>query len=287
MSARRHATTILKNLYGFLTAQNYLMGNPWSGVAMPRVNGRRLDISRSFTDAQWLFIIKQFQQWDEARPEGVEQPESELRVFFILNFLYTTGLRLSEAVQARVSELRWVEYPPGQGQHQPTEGWELTVVGKGGKQREVVVPTAIVELLQLYLVKRGLGPEVNSADAQAAYLFAPLQQPSEAARRLLGKGAIVDPTAGLGESTLYSLLKRFFKHCAGELIVSDVKEAERFRRASTHWLRHAHASHGIAKGVPLEVMQANLGHASLATTTVYVTTEKARRMRAMQRAWTK
>ncbi|CDF34480.1 unnamed protein product [Chondrus crispus] len=268
VSARRHATTILKNLYGFLTAQNYLMGNPWSGVAMPRANGRRLDTSRSFTETQWLFILKQFEDWDQARPIGVEQPESELRLLFILNFLYTTGLRLSEAVHARVSDLRWVEYPPGQGQHKPTEGWELTVDGKGGKLREVIVPTAIVELLKLYLKRRGLGSD-----------------PGEAARRLLGQGANPDPTAGLAESTLYSLLKHFFKHCAGKLIVSDAKEAERFRRASTHWLRHAHASHGIAKGVPLEVMQANLGHASLATTTVYVTTEKARRMRAMQRAW--
>lgn len=285
VSARRHATTILKNLYSFLTAQNYLMGNPWSGVAMPRAHGRRLDTSRSFTEAQWLFILKQFEDWDEARSETEEQPETELRLLFILNFLYTTGLRLSEAVHARVSDLRWVEYPPGQGQHTPTEGWELTVEGKGGKLREVVVPTAIVEVLKLYLEKRGLGSKLNSAGAQAAYLFAPLHQPSVAARRLLGEGANPDPTAGIAESTLYSLLKHFFKHCAGKLIVSDPTEAERFGRASTHWLRHAHASHGIAKGVPLEVMQANLGHASLATTTVYVTTEKARRMRAMQRAW--
>ncbi len=285
VSARRHATTILKNLYSFLTAQNYLMGNPWSGVAMPRALGRRLDTSRSFSEAQWMFILRQFEEWDAARPEGVEQPEAELRLLFILNFLYTTGLRLSEAVHARVSDLRWVEYPPGQGQHKPTEGWELTVEGKGGKLREVIVPTAIVELLKLYLAKRGLGSDLNSAGAQAAYLFGPLQQPSEAARRLLGECTNPDPTAGLAESTLYSLLKHFFKHCAGKLIVTDAKEAERFSRASTHWLRHAHASHGIAKGVPLEVMQANLGHASLATTTVYVTTEKARRMRAMQRAW--
>lgn len=285
VSARRHATTILKNLYGFLTAQNYLMGNPWSGVAMPRAHGRRLDTSRSFSEAQWMFILKQFEEWHEERPKDVEQPESELRVFFILNLLYTTGLRLSEAVHARVSDLRWVEYPPGQGQNKPTEGWELTVEGKGGKLREVVVPTAIVELLKLYLAKRGLGSDLNAASAQAAYLFAPLHQPSEAARRLLGEGANADPTAGIAESTLYSLLKHFFKHCAGKLIVSDPTEAERFRRASTHWLRHAHASHGIAKGVPLEVMQANLGHASLATTTVYVTTEKARRMLALQRAW--
>ncbi len=90
----------------------------------------------------------------------------------------------------------------------------------------------------------------------------------------------------MSEATLYSLLKAFFARCADRLTKSgDETGAKKFRRASTHWLRHTHASHGIAKGVPLEVAQANLGHASLATTTVYVTTEKARRMREAQKAW--
>jgi len=65
----------------------------------------------------------------------------------------------------------------------------------------------------------------------------------------------------------------------------DLRGAERFERASTHWLRHTHASHSIAAGLPVEIAQQNLGHASLATTTVYVTTEKKRRMRAMQDFW--
>ena len=65
----------------------------------------------------------------------------------------------------------------------------------------------------------------------------------------------------------------------------DARGAERFAKASTHWLRHTHASHSIASGTPVEIAQQNLGHASLATTTVYVTTEKKRRMRAMAEFW--
>ncbi|MHA7685162.1 tyrosine-type recombinase/integrase [Cupriavidus sp. PET2-C1] len=55
--------------------------------------------------------------------------------------------------------------------------------------------------------------------------------------------------------------------------------------ASTHWLRHTHISHALAAGVPIEVMQQNVGHGSLATTSRYVTTEDARRMEAMQAVW--
>ena len=65
----------------------------------------------------------------------------------------------------------------------------------------------------------------------------------------------------------------------------DAKGAERFARASTHWMRHSHASHAIAGGMPIEIAQQNLGHASLATTTVYVTTESKRRMKAVERFW--
>ncbi len=55
----------------------------------------------------------------------------------------------------------------------------------------------------------------------------------------------------------------------------------RLEGASTHWLRQPYISHALADGAPLEVVQENAGHASLATTR-YVTTEVARRMEAMQ-----
>jgi site-specific recombinase XerD len=50
-------------------------------------------------------------------------------------------------------------------------------------------------------------------------------------------------------------------------------------------MRHSHASAAIAAGMPIESAQQNLGHASLATTTVYVTTESKRRMKAVESFW--
>ena len=38
---------------------------------------------------------------------------------------------------------------------------------------------------------------------------------------------------------------------------------------SVHWLRHAHASHALDNGAPISLVQATLGHESLATTSVY------------------
>ncbi len=38
---------------------------------------------------------------------------------------------------------------------------------------------------------------------------------------------------------------------------------------SPHWLRHAHASHTLDRGAPPHLVQATLGHASLATPSRY------------------
>jgi integrase len=43
--------------------------------------------------------------------------------------------------------------------------------------------------------------------------------------------------------------------------------------------------HALAAKAPVEVVQNNLGHASLGTTTTYLTTEKSRRHREMRKFW--
>jgi len=37
-----------------------------------------------------------------------------------------------------------------------------------------------------------------------------------------------------------------------------------------HWLRHAHASHALDRGAPIHLVQATLGHSSVATTGRYL-----------------
>lgn len=44
-------------------------------------------------------------------------------------------------------------------------------------------------------------------------------------------------------------------------------------KVSAHWLRHSHASHSLERGAPVSAVQQQLGHASLATTTLYAHTQ--------------
>ena len=287
-SAQRHAVTILKNLYGFLVDQNYLMGNPWSAVSVPRSSAPKVNTGRSFSVSQWQFIQNQLAQLKDC--------STHHRLNFGLHLLYATGLRLSEVVAATVDDLQWVEYPADANDSEPLQGWMLRVIGKGHKEREVPVPIDVVNKLSTYLESRGLDPDPENIGNQGAHL---LGKASGAAERApgLSTGETFDPRQGIAATTFYDQLKAFFSDCADMLqrqpgqgaqksdMKADPKGAERFRQASTHWMRHSHASHAIGSGMPIEIAQQNLGHASLATTTVYVTTEKRRRMQAVEAFW--
>lgn len=274
---QRQAITILKNLYGFLVDQNYLMGNPWSAVGVPRSPGPKVNAGRSLTLAQWQFVQGQL--------EMLPETSANQRLRFAIRLLYATGLRRSEVVAATVDDLQWVEYPADATDDEPLEGWVLRVIGKGQKEREVPVPIEVVSELARYLESRGLDPDPEDIGNQGAHLLGKASDADERAPGL-SRGGRFDPREGVAATTLYDQVKRFFADCADVLRgQGDAKGADRLARASTHWMRHSHASHAIADGMPIQIAQENLGHASLATTTVYVTTEKKRRMKAVESFW--
>ncbi len=54
------------------------------------------------------------------------------------------------------------------------------------------------------------------------------------------------------------------------IIKAAAKKAGIDAPVSPHWLRHAHASHALDRGAPIHLVQATLGHASVATTGKYL-----------------
>lgn len=93
--------------------------------------------------------------------------------------------------------------------------------------------------------------------------------------------------AAWSASGLYKSIRAFMNRCALQL---DGADAAQVLRASTHWLRHTHASHALngREGhapVPLQYVQNNLGHSSIATTSGYLTTERDAKLQAMEGFW--
>jgi integrase/recombinase XerD len=107
---------------------------------------------------------------------------------------------------------------------------QLSITGKGGKVRHVLLPEIVSRSL---LSLRG--------DAGA-------DDPVFVSR----KGG------RLSERTVNDMVKRAAK-------AAGVNEA-----ASPHWLRHAHGSHAIERGASLPEVQATLGHGNISTTSGYL-----------------
>ncbi|WP_019449327.1 tyrosine-type recombinase/integrase [Cupriavidus sp. BIS7] len=267
-----YALGVLGNLFAFLGAQGYLSGNPWRAVRAPRTLAPGLDPGRGFTADQWIFLVREL--------VALPPTSANQRLQFALPLLYDTGLRLSELVAATTDDLRR-DRPSGQGETLGPDGWWLQVVGKGGRLRDVPLPEGLMRQLADYLVARGLPGDPRQAGG-AALLGGATDQ---AVRTPWANRLTADPAAPIAPSTFHRQIKAFFRQCAETIAATDPPAARCLRRASTHWLRHTHASHALAAGVPVEVVQQNLGHRSLATTTRYVRTEAAARQAAMAQFW--
>lgn len=64
------------------------------------------------------------------------------------------------------------------------------------------------------------------------------------------------------------------------------KERLKLSRASTHWLRHTFGTRGVTSAVPVDVMQAQMGHSSSAiTTSLYRRALLGRRAGELQKAF--
>jgi len=254
LSARSAATavTIVRAWCEWLVRRHYLDSNPWDDVPQ-RADAPSMPQLRALSPRQWGHVLA----WLQA-----QQPTpAHRRLQFIMTFAYCTGMRLAELAAARVAWLR----------HEPLDDgewvWSVMVLGKRNKWREVPLPDVAVESFREYLTDRGLNPDFSSNDPAAPLI------------------AHVDSPDTLSAARIYEVLVEAFERCARELALQDPKAADRIRQASTHWLRHTHGSHAIARGVPPDVVQANLGHESLATTSIYVRGEQGRRHRAMQQAF--
>jgi integrase/recombinase XerD len=54
------------------------------------------------------------------------------------------------------------------------------------------------------------------------------------------------------------------------IVKASARKAGIEKAVSTHWMRHAHASHALDRGAPIHLVQTTLGHASVATTGKYL-----------------
>ncbi len=86
----------------------------------------------------------------------------------------------------------------------------------------------------------------------------------------------------LSADGIYRVIKRLMARAAKTAPAVGLS-AERFERASTHWLRHTFVRQALADGSDLIVVRDLAGHANIATTSIYSNQELARKIDTVRR----
>lgn len=155
----------------------------------------------------------------------------------LLEILYATGVRVSELVAMDIDDLDF-------------SSREIKVIGKGNRERVVLMGERAVSALRRYL-----------SDGRRR-LLERAQSPAETALFLNRNG---------GRLSVRGVQQRVHKH---------VIEAAASSRISPHAMRHTFATHMLDGGADLRSIQALLGHSSLSTVGIYthLTTERMKRV---------
>ena len=150
----------------------------------------------------------------------------------LIRLLYIRGLRVAEAVDLRTRDLR----ERGEA-NDGTGGGQVTLFGKGRKTRVVLLPASLWAELAALALPHPRAPLFRS--------------------RKKGPGGEPRPIT-------VRQAERVVKDAARRAALSNASDV------SPHWLRHAHASHAMDRGAKVHLVQATLGHASVATTGRYL-----------------
>lgn len=243
-----YALSVLAALFRWLIEQRYVLANPFAGIKVRGTRPAGLDTTRMFTDGEWKLTrtVADGLEWSY----GWEAPAAQ-RLRFLLDLAYGTGLRASELVGASLGDIEVDAHG---------DAW-LHVVGKGAKAGKVVLPASVRLALDQHLVQRRL-PASPSKWHPATPLLAKL-----------------DGETAISATRLWALMKRFFETAANVVESGSPALAEKLRRATPHWMRHTHATHALEGGADLTTVRDNLRHSSVATTSMYLHADDARRAR--------
>jgi tyrosine recombinase XerC len=147
----------------------------------------------------------------------------------ILELLWASGMRISELSNINFGDLN-------------LENNEITVFGKGAKERIILITDRAKAFIQKYI---------------------------DFARPLVAKGYDLEPisdnTPLFINKTGYRLQPRMIRNVINEI----VEKIELPKHVTPHMFRHSFATHLIENGADLRVVQELLGHASISNTQIY------------------
>jgi tyrosine recombinase XerC len=212
--ARRQSA--IRSFFNFLVREGHLSHNPMEEVASPK-REQRLPSLLSTAEVTSLLETP-----NPTTPVG-------MRDRALLELLYASGIRVSELVSLNLGQVN-------------LDSREIRVIGKGSKERVVLMGEPAARALTAYL-KEGRPQLLGGKKSNAIFV-------SRQGERLI-------------ERRIQKILEKYARIAGIE------------RRVHPHMLRHTFATHMLDGGADLRVVQELLGHADLSSTQVYTHVSKS------------
>lgn len=222
----QRSLSAIRQYFAFLYSEDIRKDNPAIAVESPK-RGRSLPKMLSVEEVDSLLHTAQLHE----SPEG-------LRMLAMLELLYASGLRVSELVTLKRSQLQ-----------QAQDAGYLLIRGKGGKERIVPLNQPAMRALLAYLQVRDT---LLYSARDEGWLFP--------AGRNRHKPADAE----------HERVTHLTRQAFGQLLKALARASGLDpKRVSPHVLRHSFATHLLHRGADLRVVQQLLGHADISTTELY------------------
>jgi len=207
----------IRHFFRYVFEEKLIDSNPTLEVDMPRLNKNLPDV---MSESEIVLLLEN---------AGSKSAPESLRDLTMLEILYATGMRVSELVSLKISQLKI-----DQNTIQPF----IEIHGKGNKERLVALNSKSIEALKQYLPIR----EKLTDNQKDPWLF-PSKQSSE------------------GHITRQYFAK-ILKRLALDVGIDP-------KKVSPHKVRHSFATHLLNNGADLRTIQELLGHEDISTTQIY------------------
>ena len=212
-TTRSRKVSSLRVFFNYLCQKNLLEINPTQNLETPKI-GKRLPKYLTLEDSKKLLDVA-----------SNEDKRNSVRNYAITTLFLNCGMRLSELVSINKKDIVWDEC-------------QLTVIGKGNKERTIYLNKACIRAIEDYLRVR------------------PNNKLDEDAEKAL---------------FLSERKKRISRRAVQEIIYTELKQAGLdSSKYSVHKLRHTAATLMYQYGqVDIRALQELLGHESISTTEIY------------------
>ena len=206
----------VRSFFAYLKREDSISTNPVANISSPKLEKR---LPAFLTQEETEVLLK---TPDLSKPQG-------LRDRALLELLYASGLRVSELVSLKLGQIN-------------LETREIRVIGKGSKERMVLMGLPAAQALAEYLEK---GRPMLLKDKTGSAVF----------------------INRLGQQIPARRVQKIMDSCA--------KKAGFHKRVYPHLLRHTFATHLLDHNADLRVVQELLGHESPSTTQIYTHVSQA------------